>query len=336
MTNFKILSLDGGGIRGFFTAHLLSLIEDDLKLKYGSQQHIVDHVDLFCGTSTGGLIALALAMRIPASKICHFYRTGGPKIFRHSEGRRARLRQALWSSKYSDDNLRMLLQELFGGLTIGDSEALLCIPTFDFTHGTYEIFKYDHAEGNLNRHNKLPVVDVALATAAAPTYFPLAQVPGLDDTQFVDGGVWANNPALVGLTESLWHFAKPGSRYDSTRILSISCLNAPSGQLPLASRNRGFLRWAPDLFELGLIGQSEFTHEFLNMLAHTGTVPLKYNRVTGPSVGAKQAGLLKLDLASREALTLMRQLATDTYHSEKNSEGVQSFFGSPKSYLIDR
>jgi patatin-like phospholipase/acyl hydrolase len=71
---------------------------------------------------------------------------------------------------------------------MGDSDCLLCIPTYDFTHGTYGIFKFDHKEGKLSRHNTVPMVDVALATSAAPTYFPLAQIAKENNTSMWTAG----------------------------------------------------------------------------------------------------------------------------------------------------
>ena len=163
---------------------------------------------------------------------------------------------------------------------MADSECLLCIPTYDFTQGTYEIFKYDHKEGNLSRDNKLPMVDVALATSAAPTFFPLAQVERANNTQYVDGGVWANNPSLVGLTEALWHFVGPGKAYDGVNLLSVASLNFGSGKAPLLSRHRSFREWAADLFDLSLIGQSEFTDVFLGLMQTLQLVPLTYTRIS--------------------------------------------------------
>lgn len=136
MKQFKVLSIDGGGIKGLYSAKILSLFEADLRQEHGDTARIVDYVDLICGTSTGGLIALALALRIPADKICQFYETKGPHIFKGSQGFFALLRQALFGGKFSDKPLRDALDEMFQEHTIADSHCLLCIPTYDFTQGT--------------------------------------------------------------------------------------------------------------------------------------------------------------------------------------------------------
>lgn len=286
MKQFKVLSIDGGGIKGLYSAKILSLLEADIRQTHGDAARIVDYADLICGTSTGGLIALGLALRIPAETICRFYEIHGPKIFKGSQSWLALLRQTLLGGKFSDEDLRLALEELLQKNTIGDSHCLLCIPTYDFTHGTYGIFKFDHKEGNLSRHNSLPMVDVALATSAAPTFFPLAQIEKENNTQYVDGGVWANNPSLVGLTEALSYFVGPGKPFDHLALLSIASMNFSAGRTPMLKRRRSFLRWAPDLFDLSLIAQSEFADIFLSAMLGLQTIPMTYTRIPAPRSAA--------------------------------------------------
>jgi patatin-like phospholipase len=332
MKPFKVLTIDGGGIKGLYSATLLGLFEKDLRRRAGDDARIVDYTDLICGTSTGGLIALALSLRIPAESICEFYELRGPRIFQRSQGLIARLRQALFRGKFSDRPLRSALEEILQDHTMGDSHCLLCIPTYDFTHGTYEVFKFDHGEGQLSRHNALPMVDVALATSAAPTFFPLATIPMEHQTQYVDGGVWANNPSLVGLTEALWHFVGPGKAFDHMTLLSVSSLNFGSGKPPLLKRHRSFLQWAPDLFDLGLIAQSEFTDLFLDLLQRQGSLPITYSRIPSATISAEQTPYIRLDLASRESFALMKQFATEMYHAHRQDPAVKAFFTEPKTY----
>ncbi len=334
MPQFKILCIDGGGIKGLYSAKILSHFESELRRVHGDAARIVDYADLICGTSTGGLIALALALRIPAETICEFYEKKGPQIFKGSQSVLALLRQTLYGGKFSDKPLREGLEEMFQKRTIGDSDCLLCIPTYDFTHGTYEIFKFDHKEGNLSRHNGLPMVDVALATSAAPTFFPLAQVAGENDAQYVDGGVWANNPSLVGLTEAIWYFVGPGKQFDRMSLLSVASLNSSAGKPPLLKRRRSFLRWAPDLFDPSLIAQSEFTDIYLTMMQSRQIVPITYARIPSAAPSREQTRYITLDLATREAFTLMKQFAADMYHQHRKSPVVQAFFAEPKTYRV--
>jgi hypothetical protein len=334
MKRFKILSIDGGGIKGLYSAKILSLLEADLRRVKGDAARIVDYADMICGTSTGGLIALGLALRIPAETICHFYEAHGPRIFKGSQSWLALLRQTLFGGKFSDEPLRQALNELLQKRTIGDSECLLCIPTYDFTHGTYGVFKFDHKEGNLSRHNSLPMVDVALATSAAPTFFPLAQIEKEDNTQYVDGGVWANNPSLVGLTEAIWYFVGPGKPFDHLALLAIASMNFGSGRPPFLKRRRSFLRWAPDLFDLSLIAQSEFADVFLNLMQRLQIIPMTYTRIPSPEISSEQQEYIKLDLAVPRSLALMNQFATAMYYEYRKKLAVEGFFAEPKSYRV--
>jgi hypothetical protein len=334
MKPFKVLSIDGGGFKGLYSARILSLLEEDLRRLHGDAARIVDYTDLICGTSTGGLIALGLALRIPAETICRFYETQGPKIFGGSQSWLALLRQTLFGGKFSDGPLREALGELFQERTIADSDCLLCIPTFDFTHGTYGVFKFDHKEGDLSRHNSLRMVDVALATSAAPTFFPLAQIEEESGTQYVDGGVWANNPSLVGLTEAIWYFVGPGKAYDHLALLAIASMNYGSGKPPFLKRRRSFLRWAPDLFDLSLIAQSEFIDVFLSLIQRLQIIPMTYIRIPSAQISSEQQEYIKLDLALPRSIALMNQLATDMYHKYRNKPLVKSFFAEPKTYRL--
>ncbi|MET4149092.1 MULTISPECIES: CBASS cGAMP-activated phospholipase [unclassified Bradyrhizobium] len=334
MKQFKVLSIDGGGIKGLYSARILSLLEADLRQTHGDTARIVDYADLICGTSTGGLIALGLALRIPAETICHFYEQHGPKIFNGSQSWLALFRQTLFGGKFSDEYLRLALEKLLQKSVVGDSECLLCIPTYDFTHGTYGVFKFDHKEGNLSRHNSLPMVDVALATSAAPTFFPLAQIAKENNTQYVDGGVWANNPSLVGVTEALSYFVGPGKAFDQLALLAVASMNFSAGKPPLLKRRRSFLRWAPDLFDLSLIAQSEFADTFLNMMQRSQAIPMTYTRIPSAEISSEQQKYIKLDLAIPKSIDLMNQFATDMYYKYRKLPAIETFFAEQKSYRV--
>src|SRR5258706_15711697 len=100
---FKILSIDGGGIKGLYSSRIIEHLEE----RYSCSMS--DHFDLICGTSTGGLIALALALKIPAKQVSEFYEKYGRIIFPYRTPWGALLRQTLWFGKYSDKPLRTAL-----------------------------------------------------------------------------------------------------------------------------------------------------------------------------------------------------------------------------------
>ncbi len=323
---FKILTIDGGGIKGLYSAKII----EHLEAKY--QCNMSDYFDLICGTSTGGLIALALGSKIPSSQIALMYEQKGSTIFPKRNKLIGIFRQTFWRGKYSDEPLRRVMQEFFGEIKIGDSNNLLCIPSFSLTDGRPWIFKFDHVEGGLDRDNKARVVDVALATSAAPTYFPLTEIDYYDNKQFIDGGVWANNPTLVGIIEALTYFVGAGKKYDCIEVLSISSLNNSSGKPTGLKRRRSFIDWRNDLFDTSMIGQSLFTHYVMEKLNQLNHIPIHYHRIPSENISAEQQSLIKLDNACKKSIDLIKGKGNDRGELAKKDPEIEFFFKSKKTY----
>jgi patatin-like phospholipase/acyl hydrolase len=197
---FRILSIDGGGIRGILPAAMLTELED----RYLGGTSAGDYFDLIAGTSTGGIIALGLSMGLRSRAILELYLKHGAEVFPPPQWDFLRLRASwrfvygLRQHAYDSEVLKRHLTTVFGETIIGAARRRLCIPSFDgFTE--VHIFKTPH-----HRDYKLdwrePMVTAALATAAAPTYFPVYKDRG---RFFADGGVWANNPVMIGLVDAL-------------------------------------------------------------------------------------------------------------------------------------
>ena len=166
---FRILSLDGSGIIGAFAASALATFKRE------TGQRIIDHFDLITGTSTGGIIAIGLAMETPAEEIARFYETEEPKIFPRRSGINKWLRRVrgVFQPRFSNEALRTAIQGVVGDRPLEEVVTRLVIPTYDMNTGKVYLFKTPHHPGCLN-HADLMAVDVALATSAAPTYFPAA------------------------------------------------------------------------------------------------------------------------------------------------------------------
>jgi uncharacterized protein len=325
---FKILSIDGGGIKGLYSAKILEHLENRFNCR------ISDHFDLICGTSTGGLIALALAMKIPATTISEFYEQYGKVIFPRRSKLWGLIRQTLWRGKYSDEPLRRALTTIFGELRIGDAQNLLCIPSYTITDARPWIFKYDHKEGKLDRDNKAFCVDVALATSAAPTYFPLAEIDYYDRKQFIDGGVWANNPTMVGVIEALTYFVGEGKQFGSIEVLSVSSLNNTAGKSIGLNRRRPFIKWRNDLFETSLIGQSEFTHYMMSKFCEMNHIKIKYVRIPSESISAEQQHLVQLDIATEKSINFIKGKGNDRGELAKKDPAIEAFFRDQKHYNV--
>jgi len=173
----KVLSIDGGGIKGVFPASFLASVEESLGDK------VSNYFDLIVGTSTGGIIALGLGLGMTAKDILKFYEELGPSIFHGSII--SKLIGRLYSSKYNQKPLNDALINTFGQKKLGESTKRVVIPSLNLETGEVHLFKTAH-HPRLEKDYKMCAIDVALATAAAPTYFPTFQ--SSYGIPLVDGG----------------------------------------------------------------------------------------------------------------------------------------------------
>jgi patatin-like phospholipase/acyl hydrolase len=263
---FQILTLDGGGLRGIFSAAVLARLEDDLNLR------ITDHFDLIAGTSTGGIIALGLGLGLRPRQIVEFYTQLGPRLFQD----RGRLRTArrLIRVKYAAEPLRAALAEVFGERTFGESTKRLVITSYNLGCDDVYLFRTPHLP-HLKRDWRERAIDVAMATSAAPTYLPGHR---LDGVRLVDGGVWANNPAMVALTEAAGPLGVPLERI---RMLSLGTTT----DVPHRSRRLdrgGLLPWARDVVEVLMRAQStSATNQVRHLLSNDWVLRLNPTVSTG-------------------------------------------------------
>lgn len=250
MTKFQILSLDGGGIRGLFSAAVLANLEEDYKIS------LTDHFDLIVGTSTGGIIALGLGKGMKAREIMEFYVKFGPLIFPPNVLKSNALKFCRWMirQKYSNRPLQEALKQCFGDARMADSIRPLVIPSYNIGEDDLYLFKTPH-HPNFRRDWKVPLWKVAMATSAAPTFFPVFK--GIDNLRLADGGVCANNPAMVGIVEALKRFEIPLS---SIHVCSIGTTDDLVGR-PKSFDNAGVFKWLKnDGVQVFMRGQSQMTH----------------------------------------------------------------------------
>jgi patatin-like phospholipase/acyl hydrolase len=231
---YKILSLDGGGIRGVFPAAFLAKLEEHLDKPIGS------YFDLIAGTSTGGIIAIGLGLGLRAKDILRLYEEQGPAIFDQQHGIlgnfvRQRLRGALhWvGSKYSSQPMHDALAGILGERRLGESRTRLIVPAWHPMLERVYIYKTAH-HPRLETDYRVRAVDAAMATAAAPTFLK-PHMTG-DAIELVDGGVWANNPIGVAAVEAVGLLGWPADRL---KILSIGTINDVRAQ----PNGRASCRW---------------------------------------------------------------------------------------------
>jgi patatin-like phospholipase/acyl hydrolase len=274
---FQILSLDGGGFRGMFSAAVLARLEEDLDIR------IVDHFDLIAGTSTGGIIALGLGLGLSPKEIVEFYTGHGPRIFRNRS--KLRVLRHLLRAKYGAGPLQEALTEVFGERTFGESTKRLVITSYNLRADDVYLFRTPHLPV-LKRDWRERAVNVALATSAAPTYLP--GMP-LDGARLVDGGLWANNPAMVALTEAVGPLGIP---LEAIRMFSLGTTTE------VRNRHRrldhgGLLPWAGDAVEVLMRAQSESANKQARHFLGKSNV-LRLN----PAVPAGVLALDKVDIST--------------------------------------
>lgn len=268
---FRILSLEGGGIMGAFSASVLATLEQSTGC------HCIDHFDLITGTSTGGIIAIGLGLGLSAEEILGFYREQGPIIFKNAGITYQFLQKVrhIFQPKHSQETLRKSLRSVFGNQKFGESRCRLLIPTYDAIGGRIFLMKTAHHERFQYDISAL-AVDVALATASAPTYFSAAPFPVHQGASYVDGGVWANCPALAGLVEAVHFLNVPPDQID---ILNIGTTATPFS----ISQNTqaGVFSWAKSLINLFMNSQAEASRATSYLLTKGGFYNINYVATPG-------------------------------------------------------
>jgi uncharacterized protein len=292
----NVLSVDGGGIRGVIPAMVLA----DLEKRTGKRT--ADLFDLVAGTSTGGIIALALTVPGPdgrprwmANDLVDLYLTEGPRIFEHSIGQMFESGLGLLDQKYDAAPLEQALQDYLGEARISEAVTDVMVTSYDLEHRKPFFFKTDHAK--LSAQHDWLMRDAARATAAAPTYFEPEKLTAEGETfALCDGGVFAANPAMCAYAEARRRHPRA-----QIRLLSLG-----TGQLtkPLHYedvRGWGLIEWARPLFDVVFDGVSDATEYELEQLLPAGD----YTRLQIELIGASDS----LDNASEPNLEHLEALA---------------------------
>jgi patatin-like phospholipase/acyl hydrolase len=222
--SFRILALDGGGLKGAFTAAAIATWEKQTGLR------VVDHFDLVAGTSTGGILAIGLGLGLSGQEMLDFYRKRGTLIFpiMRLRGRIRHVLRHVIAPKYSQEILHRELEAAFyqGGnpIYLKDSLCRLVVPTYHAVAGASHLFRTPH-HPDLTADSYTEAAKAALATAAAPTFFAAAKIANMvAESSYFDGGVWANSPAMAAIIEAVCFLRIPIERID---VLSIGTTEEP-------------------------------------------------------------------------------------------------------------
>lgn len=323
----RILSFDGGGYLGLATAAFL----EETERHFNARCH--DKFELFCGTSTGAIIALALASGLSGKEICDLYKSFGPKVFYNPVPGSRILRKAFGAitSQYGNGALRAALKDYFAEITLGDLRRkgkLVLIPAFSVTSGKPRVFKTDH-NAHLTRDDGYLVRDVALASSAAPVFLPLVEVrsPTTGDRErYCDGGMFANHPALLGYAEAIYQL---GAEPSQIQILSVSTprtdlaeYRSAVGRIPKYLLSRGLFIWRTKIIQTMIDSTSNITDEILRrIIASPGPGTPTYERITfrkPPGVG--------LDIATTSATETLCSIGYELARQNTTRSKLRVFF----------
>lgn len=297
--SFRILCLDGGGIRGTFTAAVLA--KWTAMMQETGIADLAAHFDLIAGTSTGAILALALGAGRTPQEILDFYKKDGKHIFAEPRW---------FGSKFDSGPLRTHLQRILGDATLAGSRCRLVIPAVRATVGRCEVFVTPHAATRTGFATQR-AVDVAMATAAAPTYFDAAEIDGpIARQKYLDGGLWANNPVLAAIAEAVGPLGQPIDRLD---VLSVGTTGA---EHDFTRRlGGGKLKWAPHVTDLFFAAQESAAAQLASRLVGEA----RHYRVD------KQTGE-PIDLAGVDAIDRL---------AEMGENAGQDTFGVVSSRFLD-
>jgi uncharacterized protein len=296
---FRVLSLSGGGYLGLYSACVL----EELEARVG--EPLGRRFDLIAGTSIGGILALALAFEVPMAALKNLFLEHGQEIFPfsgHPTGTISRVldmaRSAL-GPKYSGDPLRAALQKHLEEQTLEQAKHNVVIPAVNVSNGRTKVFKTPHGETSLADAAML-AADVAMATCAAPGYFPSVRI---GDEVFADGGVYATAPDQIALHEAE-HFL--GVECSNVQMLSIG--TATAGYVPSddVSEDAGAVAWLSEgrlVLTLISVQQQHVKAMMENCLGE------RYLRL---DAAWEEGSGLGLDVATEDATKTLMRLARQT------------------------
>ncbi|MBD2099043.1 patatin-like phospholipase family protein [Trichocoleus sp. FACHB-591] len=309
----KVLAIDGGGIRGVIPAMLLAEIEKR------TGQAIAELFDVIAGTSTGGILALGLTKpnasgksAYSAANLVHLYEAEGARIFPKSSLSKIR---GLVNQKYPAIGIEAVLRQYFGDAMLSQALKTVLVPSYDTELRRPYFFKSRKAKADSDRN--FPMATVARATSAAPTYFEPLQAKssqGLVPSTFIDGGVFANNPAMCAYVEA---------RKNHPEAHDFLVVSLGTGELTTSFnyaqiKNWGLLEWARPIFNIVSDGVSDTVdYQLQELLANEETPPRYYRfQASLHALGKLDRGN-HIDNASPENIAFLKRIAQNTIHTNE-------------------
>ena len=324
MKKVRILSIDGGGIRGILPAVILEYIENELKAKSGNSDAVIqDYFDMIAGTSTGGILTCFYLhpSRLPAGKAVELYVKNGKNIFNPKvpvpvvKGT-----VKLFSPAYSSKGLETALNETLGDTKLSELSKHSLVTAYDIVARKSVFFTVPQAKAKPDKDFYLK--DIARATSAAPTYFEPASIKSMDNEKvhhLIDGAMFANDPSLCALVEAR------KNKYEACNhptIKDVYLVSIGTGKKPEAlntkkAANWGKFNWAKPALDIFMSASSEVVNYQLNQLFEVSGCPECYERIE-PS---RDKACHKMDNVSQNNIKLLREAGKK--HLEIEKEKIQ-------------
>ncbi|TCC97461.1 patatin-like phospholipase family protein [Pedobacter psychroterrae] len=296
----KILSIDGGGIRGIIPGMFLVALEDKLKKESRNPDAaIVDYFDFFAGTSTGGILTCLLLCpskdhptrpMFSAKAALDLYLEHGNEIFKMSFFKRLRAKFGLAGERYNSQIFERVLEKYFGETRLSQLIKPCIVSAYNIELRKTHFFRQQNAIARGNSRD-FYLKDVCRATSAAPTYFSVAEIYSLAGVRYplLDGGVFATNPALSGLIEVT-------KAYQQTRINDIHLVSLGTGQSKRSYDYEHFKKSSamaivPAILDIMMSGVAETSHFFLQQLFRSAGKEKNYIRIEPSSLESIKEGL---------------------------------------------
>jgi len=315
----KVLSIDGGGIRGIIPAMVLNVIER------AAEKPICQLFDLIAGTSTGGILALGLTKpnpddptqpHYPAEKLIDIYEQEGPTIFSRSVWHKLHSAWNLSDEKYPSLGIEGVLKDYFEDALLSQALTELVVPSYEIEDRNCFFFKRSKARAKPSDEDFL-MRQVARSTSAAPTYFEPCRLAGGGEKPYlalIDGGVFANNPAMCALAEAMVIYG----RDNDFLVVSLG-----TGQLTRRleyqeAKDWGLAGWAQNIINIIFDGvQDTVDYQLKQLLPVTNGPTRRYYRFQVElNIGSDD-----MDDASQSNLANLRKKADDLIVNESEALG---------------
>jgi patatin-like phospholipase/acyl hydrolase len=326
MSHIKILSIDGGGIRGILPGQILVSLETKLQQKSGNANaRIADYFDMLAGTSTGGILTCMMLCpdkdgrpKFSAQQAVDLYLKKGTDIFSASIMQKIKSAGGLNDEKYSAEALEKNLKDYLGDIRLSELLKPCLITSYDIT-GRQSFFLRSHIAKKRKAANDLSydfyLREVARATAAAPTYFEPALVKSMAGITYplIDGGVFANNPSLCAYAEARQFFESyssnniSGNKKATLADMFMVSIGTGSKEEPYKyddAKNWGALKWVKPILDIMMGGVAETVdYQVEQMFDAVGKKSTHYHRIKPEIKRAVSA----MDDASAKNLDNLRQ-----------------------------